>query len=175
MGVSPTVKPCIKCGATDRYNNKAKACRPCALLRTQNYNKQNPEKKKAAAVEDKWGAFCDLSFTDGKSNDGAAVLDDHAFWWHGTAFGDGVYVSSQNDFGDAYDFGVDAGLIGIIPTALVGRGVGTGGIFIDFPKAVTCSYDDGTFYFISDGKSLVIPTDLEYDEYEDGDAYDYDN
>jgi len=43
---TPTVKPCVKCGATDRY--KSGDCRPCHLARSKQMREKFPEKKAIA-------------------------------------------------------------------------------------------------------------------------------
>lgn len=62
-----------------------------------------------------WIEFCDLSFDKNGPGQGDGVLNfrGHAMLAGGTAHGDGVYI---DQLGNRY--GVDAGMLGIVPEAL---------------------------------------------------------
>lgn len=77
----------------------------------------------------------------------------------GTAYGDGCYPSS-----DGKEFAVDAGIIGICPASLAGKG-GDGGHFYTFDSEVRCSFKSGRFTFDSGYNTLVIDTTGDDDAY----------
>lgn len=77
----------------------------------------------------------------------------------GTAYGDGCYQSS-----DGKEFGVDAGIIGIVPLSLVAT-KGAGGHFYTFKEAVKCKFGGGYFRFISGYDEVIIDTTGNDDAY----------
>lgn len=83
----------------------------------------------------------------------------------GTAYGDGVYPSS-----DGKKFMVDAGIIGICPTSLMAKNDGGGHIY-KFKDEVKCHFANGRYIFNSGPSQLVIDTtgDDDAEEYDDDD------
>ena len=75
-----------------------------------------------------------------------------------TAYGDGLYVSN-----DGKEFGVDAGIIGICPVALMAKDDGGGHIY-EFKKPVDCKFRGGIFTFESGYQYIRINTQGEYDD-----------
>ena len=69
-------------------------------------------------AEDRWSDFCDASYPPGAGVNarGIAVteFDGHPMYAHGTAYGDGSYLGS-----DGVSYGVDAGMLSVVPIALV--------------------------------------------------------
>jgi hypothetical protein len=76
---------------------------------------------------------------------------------HGTAYGDGCYMSNTG-----LEFGVDAGLLSIIPFDVVDGDSIHGGNIVDFNNCFMVWEEDGTFHF----GNIVIPTkdEPEYEE-----------
>lgn len=66
-------------------------------------------------VDEDWPSFCDVSFDANGPGKGDGVLefDGHLMLAGGTAFGDGEFMDQQCNV-----YGVDAGMLGIIPEAL---------------------------------------------------------
>ena len=98
----------------------------------------------------RWSEFCEHLDEAGE----VLTMDGEEYWWHHTAFGDGTYDYDLHNLPDGLGvsggFGVDAGLIGIIPAALVGRDPDDDpklGMWLEFKKPVHCSYLNGTFVF----------------------------
>jgi hypothetical protein len=93
-------------------------------------------------------------------------------WMHTTKFGDGVY-DDQN----GTEYGVDSGLIGIVPIALIEDPAGEeNGTILEFARGVTVSYDNGTFYIGNITIKTNSDIDLDFDEDEvDGGYGDADN
>lgn len=60
-----------------------------------------------------------------------------------TMYGDGSYTSNID-----FEFGVDAGLIGVIPESLTKINPNSHllGVLVDFKEDFTVSYEDGTIY-----------------------------
>ena len=96
-------------------------------------------------------------------------FDDGCFHVPGTEFsfgvastysGDGVYKGS-----DSMDYGVDAGVIGIVPLELVEQDVeGLGNVYYVSGKASLLA-ENGNFTFnLPDGKEIKIDTRSDYDE-----------
>jgi hypothetical protein len=76
---------------------------------------------------------------------------------HGTAFGDGVYKGT-----DGFEYGVDAGLLGVVQL-LDGETVDPRlGTEVTFPAAFTVSYDEAADGTVEIGH-LFIPTDADYE------------
>jgi hypothetical protein len=78
-----------------------------------------------------------------------------------TAFGDGCYTGS-----DGKEYGVDAGIIGIVPESCIEKDC-NGGHLHTFTQHVICSFRNGIFTFHSGSKYLEIDTggSEEYDDY----------
>lgn len=95
--------------------------------------------------------------------DGGDTYRGHKFFAHFTAHGDGSFVGSNG-----FDFGVDAGLLGAIPLELVTKKEGlTCGVIVSAPRGLTCSEDNGSFYFeVAGGESIIIETDYQEDDEE---------
>lgn len=94
---------------------------------------------------------------------GEFVINGHKMYAHSTQYGDGGYYDQHG-----HDYGVDAGLLSIIPIELIGDlnepDVARLGHIHDMPEPFTCHYDNGTIYF----GHIVIPTG---DEDDDEDSY----
>jgi hypothetical protein len=99
---------------------------------------------------DRWDDVVDLMYQGGKDNPGSHTIDGIDFWYHNTAFGDGTFF----DGGTGLEFGVDAGVIGIIPAEAAESDEMVGGHIVKFTEPFTPSYDDGIFYI----GHLAIPT-----------------
>jgi hypothetical protein len=84
----------------------------------------------------------------------------------GTAHGDGLYMDS-----DGKEYGVDAGVIGIVSAALVEKDCRDGGHMHTFTEPVECRFKHGIFHFESASKHLIIDTygHDDEDEYDDDD------
>ena len=84
-----------------------------------------------------------------------------------TAYGDGCYKDEHNNV-----YGVDAGVIGIVPLELCGKGTSGGSVF-DTPGDATFEMYEGKFSFMLPGRVEVnIDTGYE-DDYEDEEDEDY--
>jgi len=77
-----------------------------------------------------------------------------------TSYGDGCYTGS-----DGKEYGVDAGIIGIVPESCIEKDT-DGGHMHTFTEPVVCSFKNGVFTFQSGYKYLEINTSG-YDEYDD--------
>jgi len=89
-----------------------------------------------------------------------------SLWQHGTAYGDGAYRGS-----DGVVYGVDAGLIGIVPVDVVSEDANLSlGSVVEFPTSFSVQYVNGEFTF----GHITIDTDPSYDEDED-DYEDYED
>ncbi len=73
-----------------------------------------------------------------------------------TAYGDGCYVGS-----DEVEYGVDAGVIGIVPVALWKKDEPTGGRIVVAKTSISFSALNGQFTIIVDGKTIKIDTEGE--------------
>ena len=83
-----------------------------------------------------------------------------------TAYGDGCYIAS-----DGKEFCVDAGIIGVCPASMIGKGTGhqkdgEGGHIYEFKDPVKCRFKSGVFTFKSESIKLVINTTDEGDDEE---------
>ena len=102
--------------------------------------------------------------------DGAYDTPDGMFAMVGTAYGDGCYESNIG-----FDFGVDAGIIGICDGELVKRNIDGLGIIVDAEGEASISYDDGTInitYITPSGETRSVDIETAYsddndDEYEE--------
>ena len=109
-------------------------------------------------ADEKWDAFWPLSFSDHPDcHESCAVteFEGHPLYAHGTAYGDGVYLGS-----DGVEYAVDAGMIGIIPEALIAeesRGdIARLGSLVTFHEPFNAYRDDNfTFHF----GNIDIPTE----------------
>ena len=109
-------------------------------------------------IED-WTDFCDKTINGSEIIDGEITLNSGAkVWFHGTAHGDGVYFDQYEN-----EYGVDAGLIGIIEVSDITNksGINLGHIF-EFEEFPECDYENGLITF----GSVRIDTDPDedYDE-----------
>lgn len=98
-----------------------------------------------------------FSVEDGKGSP-IGELDGHQVLAFGTAYGDGCYTDQYGA-----EYGVDAGLIGLVPVALIDakrKDLERDGQFVTFKTSVTCSTDGETLRF---GK-YVIKTGDDADE-----------
>jgi len=86
--------------------------------------------------------------------------DNEWFMVDGTAYGDGCYYSNDNR-----EFGVDAGVIGIVPLSMCDKGT-SGGHVYTFKEPVKCKFGGGVFRFTSGYNQVVINTGGEDDEEE---------
>lgn len=93
--------------------------------------------------------------------DGVHEAKGYKFAVAGTAFGDGEYVDGQGNV-----YGVDAGVIGLVPLELIGKldGLDLGRVFFQSGEA-TFEAEDGVFYItMPDGEIVIINTDEESDD-----------
>jgi hypothetical protein len=85
------------------------------------------------------------------------------FFLDNTAYGDGLYMGS-----DGFEYGVDAGIIGIVSEELVSEkyanGPLEGGKIHEFKHPFTCKFGGGKFRFRSYSKNLTINTEGEDDD-----------
>jgi len=82
--------------------------------------------------------------------DGRETIQDLPYFAAHTLNGDGLYKGSNG-----FEFGVDAGLLGAIPVALITKTPDPGdGIIVDCPGGLDCEENDGIFTF----GGLVIDT-----------------
>lgn len=94
-----------------------------------------------------WNEFCDLTINGYGVYEGEFAWNGGKLWTHTTAYGDGVYL---DNYGRQY--GVDAGLIGVLPVEFVTRDDYSFiedsdlGHIIEFTEPFECDYEDGTFY-----------------------------
>ena len=119
-------------------------------------------------MHDRWQEFCSMLFPAGREDSlkGSFLFDGHRGWQHRTAYGDGKYSGNGNIPGLILprSFGVDSGLIGIIPEGLVGHSSEDkpeNGLYISVNSEVICRYCEGEFLFICAEGVLVIDTGLE--------------
>lgn len=89
-----------------------------------------------------------------------ADLDGHTVLGLGTAYGDGVFVGS-----DGFDYGVDAGLIGVVPVEVADYSdekYPAGALMrrVEFTEPFECRYSNGTIIL----GNIRIDTDPEEDE-----------
>lgn len=101
-------------------------------------------------------------FEDGKFEDHSGI----GFAVGSTAYGDGVYTGT-----DGFDYGVDVGVIGIVPLELVKKDVDGLGTVHRVPGTARYQFENGVFDFtLPDGKKIHIET--EYDEDDESDEWD---
>jgi len=111
--------------------------------------------------DETWDILCDKHL-DSMSTGEIFEHNGQQLWSHGTAYGDGVY-SDQN----GTEYGVDAGLLGIVPIALIEDPAGEElGTMLEFPRSVVVSYDNGTFYI----GNITIKTGDDDLDFEDDDV-----
>jgi hypothetical protein len=81
--------------------------------------------------------------------------DGGVFMVDSTAWGDGCYLGS-----DGVEYGVDAGIIGIVSEKLIQMSNGAigGGKIYQFTNPVTCNFKKGVFRFVSGDKYIKINT-----------------
>ena len=85
-----------------------------------------------------WDNFACDAILDGKE-----TMKDLPYFAAHTANGDGEFRGSNG-----FKFGVDAGLLGAIPEALITKQPSPeDGVFIDAPLGLSCSEDGGMFHF----------------------------
>jgi hypothetical protein len=99
------------------------------------------------AVTDNWDAFCDKSF----EKETMTEYKDTPMFCHSTAYGDGLFRGS-----DKKSYGVDAGIIGVVPMSLVTetdkdelKRLGT---VKTFKEDFKCFYNNGMFFI---GKIII--------------------
>lgn len=119
-----------------------------------------------------WDRFCELTLKDDGIVQGDIPWRGERLWQHSTAWGDGVFQDAQGR-----QYGVDAGLIGILPVEFVDkdqdefvRPSNDLGHIVEFKTPFTCTYENGCFYF---GDSIVIDTDPQEDDEDQEDEDDY--
>lgn len=97
--------------------------------------------------------------------DGVVEARGFKFAVSGTAFGDGTYYDREG-----YEYGVDAGVIGLVPLELVEKDGADGGRVILGGGEATFEAEDGVFFVsLPNGDNVVI--DTKNDEDEDDDDY----
>lgn len=87
--------------------------------------------------------------------DGVYEAKGYEFAVAGTAYGDGTYADGQGNV-----YGVDAGVIGIVPLELIGKldGLESGRVFFQSGEA-DFEEEDGVFYVaMPDGEIVIIDT-----------------
>lgn len=101
-----------------------------------------------AVPRDRWMEWLEASDYTVQSREHVlcADLDGRTCVGVSTAFGDGEYPDNLG-----HSYGVDAGLIGLVPIELVDRSTWSYGehhmpVIMTFDKPVTCYYDDGTIH-----------------------------
>ncbi len=110
--------------------------------------------------DDTWDTLCEKHL-DAMSTGEIFEFNGHQVWSHSTAYGDGVY-GDQN----GAEYGVDAGLLGIVPIALIEDPAGEElGTMIEFQRSVVVSYENGTFYI----GHITIKTGNDDLDFEDSD------
>jgi hypothetical protein len=144
-----------------------------------------------AVKDENWSSLCDSTYCFG--SDKEAIAKDHNFCfgndkqaieknynsaWNGlflynnkncftdsTKYGDGVFFDNYG-----HEFGVDAGLIGIMPLEICDGDSMEGGQTIEFPESFEVWANDGEFHF----GDVVIQTGDDTEEEEDlgGDLWD---
>jgi hypothetical protein len=92
-------------------------------------------------MHEKWTEFCNSTDNEGTLQ---KLSDNRTFWWHSTAYGDGVFTDQLDK-----EYPVDAGLIGIIDASSIAaipeNDIELGNV-IEFPSDFEVEYIDGTFY-----------------------------
>ncbi len=116
-----------------------------------------------------WHALLDSSnFFDSCTPIG--TVEGHQVLAFGTKYGDGTYRDQQG-----VKYPVDAGIIGLVPVALVEKTEANGveksncSRIIKFDRAVTCYSDDGVLHFgdyVIDTRGKAAVFDDEVDDYE---------
>lgn len=102
--------------------------------------------------------------------DGAYDTPDGMFAMVGTAYGDGCYESNIG-----FEFGVDAGIIGICDGELVKRAIDDLGIIVDAEGEANISYSGGTIaitYTTPSGETKFVNIETAYDDEEDDEEED---
>lgn len=110
-------------------------------------------------VYDAWG---DKGYADGIFKDPASGF---SFAVAGTAYGDGTYYD-----GDGHEYGVDAGVIGIVPLEMVAKKDGVRGGRVIYASGIAqFEADDGVFdvHFSSGNMAVHINTNSEEEDFED--------
>lgn len=82
-----------------------------------------------------------------------APIDGHMAIGVGTAYGDGAYLGSDGNV-----YGVDAGMIGLVPVEVAAPrppGLGSTHVQVTFDSEIECRYDNGTIIL----GNIEIPTD----------------
>lgn len=141
---------------------------PCYFLHTV-------EPKGLPHMEGQWvQGFCSTLSEESKAEDFSGHFDyqGHTIFVHGTAHGDGFYEGS-----DGRSYPVDAGIIGVIPVALIEEdvvqemlnGEDVRAVAMTNEQLLATEYHDGTFIIEHSEGSLQIETDPE-EEYECSDC-----
>jgi hypothetical protein len=116
-----------------------------------------------------WNDFCDATLIPGCDiRQGYMPWKGQQLWSHTTAYGDGTYYDESGR-----EYGVDAGLIGVLPVELITKtdyldengNVPDLGQIIEFDKPFECEYVGGMFV-IGD---VSIDTDPSFDDDDDCD------
>ena len=103
----------------------------------------------------------DRIFGDVGGYDGGIYTNNKTNEWFmvdGTAWGDGLFRAN-----DYKEFGVDAGVIGIVPFSMCNKGT-SGGHVYTFKEPVTCRFGAGVFRFTYGYNELIINTGGDDDE-----------
>jgi hypothetical protein len=105
--------------------------------------------------------------------DGCFEVEGSKFCVAGTAHGDGGYMGSDNT-----TYGVDAGVIGIVPEALWKKedtgSMESGGRIVDANTGISFVAEDGYFSIDVDGENITINTDDETEAHDDDEDTEYD-
>jgi hypothetical protein len=126
-----------------------------------------------AVKDENWSKLCDETHCFGSENlkyevpwNGLFSYNNEICFTDGTKYGDGCF---QDNYGREY--GVDAGLIGIMPLEVCDGDSMNGGQIVDFENDFMVWSDDGEFHF---GDVVIQTRDEEEDEWEDDEEEDDD-
>jgi len=109
----------------------------------------------------RWNAVVDLMYApENDGNGGSLSIDGIDFWYHNTAYGDGVFYDGTTGL----EFGVDAGIIGILSAEVAETDEIVGGHIVEFAHSFTPHYEGDTFYI---GHLVIYTGWMEEDEDEE--------
>jgi len=102
-------------------------------------------------------------------NDSVGILNNTKVLGFHTKYGDGSY-----DDNEGHSYGVDSGLIGLVPIELIEdnstfRQNSECGRIVKFEEEFKCSNNDGRLYF----GDITIETDEDFEEWDEDDEYCY--
>ena len=113
-------------------------------------------------IEQTYCFGCEIkNIPEGYLNTGVYNYKGMKFFADGTAYGDGCFYDNHDR-----EYGVDAGLIGIVPFEILSTG-GSGGQIIEFEQDFYVSAEGGIFHFGDITINTKDDEDTEEDEWED--------